>query len=100
MYVCIWIYVALSGSYIGCALRVQNMFQNVEGAQHDAIIALFLDPSNRDVVSLMARLYPGKSIREIMSSLEAVRFKKELDKLTAYRKPKKQSQKLVASVFP
>lgn len=69
------------------------MFQNVEGAQHDAIMALFLDQSNRDVISLMARLYRGQSIREIMSSLEAVSLKEELDQLMACRKPKLLSQK-------
>lgn len=70
-----------------------NVFQNVEGAQRDAIMALFLDQSNKDVISLMARLYRGQSIREIMSSLEAVSLKEELDQLMACRKPKLLSQK-------
>ena len=48
----------------------------MSGARGDLMMGLLLDPSNEDVISILARLYPGKSVGDVLNSraAEAAKF--------------------------
>lgn len=41
------------------------------GARGDLLMGLLLDPNNEDVISILSRLFPGKSVGDILSSRAA-----------------------------
>ena len=45
-----------------------NSLQDYEGAKYDVTCCLFLEPSNRSIMSLFSRLYPEKSVEDVLQS--------------------------------
>lgn len=43
-------------------------FQDLEGARHDVLVSLYLDPENKEIVSIFSRLFPGRAITDVMKS--------------------------------
>lgn len=41
------------------------------GARGDLLMGLLLDPNNEDVLSILSRLFPGKSVGDVLSSRAA-----------------------------
>ncbi|XP_046871578.1 tetratricopeptide repeat protein 16 [Hypomesus transpacificus] len=48
--------------------KAQQKVPNMEGAKHDAICTLILDPTNDQVVPLLLSLFPGCSVSDVLSS--------------------------------
>nr|KAG5693403.1 hypothetical protein BaRGS_009876 [Batillaria attramentaria] len=44
------------------------MYKNLAGARQDLLLGLLLDPTNEDVLSILARLFPGKSVADVINS--------------------------------
>ena len=42
--------------------------QDHEGARSDVLISLYLDPNNNEVISIFSRLFPGRTINDVMNS--------------------------------
>lgn len=40
----------------------------MDGARYDVLVSLYLDPENKEVVSIFSRLFPGRSITDVMKS--------------------------------
>ncbi|KAK3088668.1 hypothetical protein FSP39_022127 [Pinctada imbricata] len=59
------------GQYYITRSRARYMLENVHGARMDLIIGLLLDPQNEDVISILSRLFPGKSIGDVINSRAA-----------------------------
>ena len=38
------------------------------GARQDLLLGLLLDPTNEDILSILARLFPGKSVADVVNS--------------------------------
>ena len=45
-----------------------SFHQNMGGARSDLLLGLLLDPTNEDILSILARLFPGKSVADVISS--------------------------------
>lgn len=62
----------LAGAYIKrlrCSLLVYSLFfQDLDGARHDVLVSLYLDPENKEIVSIFSRLFPGRAITDVMKS--------------------------------
>jgi hypothetical protein len=39
----------------------------MQGARQDLIMGLLLDPTNDEVVSILSRLFPGKSVGDVIN---------------------------------
>ncbi|XP_077986778.1 uncharacterized protein LOC144441122 [Glandiceps talaboti] len=48
--------------------KVRFMMENHGGARQDLLMALHLDPTNDDLMSLLPRLFPGKGVGDVMKS--------------------------------
>jgi len=55
---------------VQCSLFVFlfTFFQDLDGARHDVLVSLYLDPENKEIVSIFSRLFPGRSITDVMKS--------------------------------
>ena len=51
------------------------------GARQDLLMGLLLDPTNEDVISILSRLFPGKSISDVVNSRAADTAKVALKQL-------------------
>ena len=40
----------------------------MDGARHDVLVSLYLDPENKEIVSIFSRLFPGRAITDVMKS--------------------------------
>lgn len=60
------------GQYYMSRSRTRYMLENVTAARQDLVLGLLLDPTNDDVLSIVARLFPGKSVADIINSPIAV----------------------------
>jgi len=40
----------------------------MQGARQDLIMGLLLDPTNDEVLSILSRLFPGKSVGDVINS--------------------------------
>lgn len=56
------------GQYYISRSRARYMLENLVGARQDLLMGLLLDPTNEDVLSILARLFPGKSVADVISS--------------------------------
>lgn len=43
-------------------------FQDSDGARQDVLVSLYLDPANKEIVSIFSRLFPGRAITDVMKS--------------------------------
>ncbi|KAH9499692.1 Tetratricopeptide repeat protein 16 [Bulinus truncatus] len=67
------------GQFYVSRSRVRLLLENVTGSKEDLLLGLLLDPTNDDIISIMSRLFPGKSISDVNTSSEA---QKALSKLS------------------
>lgn len=44
------------------------LLQDMDGARHDVLVSLYLDPENKEIVSIFSRLFPGRAITDVMKS--------------------------------
>ncbi|XP_067939514.1 tetratricopeptide repeat protein 16-like [Watersipora subatra] len=58
--------------------RARYMLENQGGARTDILTAMHLNPDQENTISLTSRLFPGKSIDEIMSSKPSQAIKQTL----------------------
>lgn len=56
------------GAYYLSRARARYMIEDLDGARYDVLISLSLDPENKEVVSIFSRLFPGRSITDVMKS--------------------------------
>ena len=42
--------------------------QDLEGARYDVLTSMYLDPDNREVISIFSRLFPGRATTDVMKS--------------------------------
>lgn len=56
------------GQYYVSRCRVRQLMENLSGARQDILMALHLQPGHPEVTSLMGRLYPGKSVQDVIHS--------------------------------
>lgn len=61
--------------------------QNSTGARQDLILGLLLDPTNEDVISILSRLFPGKSVADVINSPVADAARYTLENLVATASP-------------
>ncbi|XP_056011713.1 tetratricopeptide repeat protein 16-like isoform X2 [Ostrea edulis] len=59
------------GQYYITRSRCRYMLENIHSARLDLIMGLLLDPTNEDVISILSRLFPGKSIGDVVNSRAA-----------------------------
>ena len=71
---CLYVY----RTYVQYVLCVLCITQDVPGAQQDVIFALLLDSDNQDSQSILARVFPGQSVHEILKSRRALQQKEQL----------------------
>lgn len=55
--------------------------QNLTGARQDLLLGLLLDPFSEDILSILARLFPGKSVADVVSSPAATVAKNTIQQL-------------------
>ena len=63
------------------------LLQNETAARQDIIFALHLDPSNPETLSLMARLFPGKSVKDVLQSRMALQVESAVKHLARTAAP-------------
>ncbi|KAI8517851.1 Tetratricopeptide repeat protein 16 [Branchiostoma belcheri] len=61
--------------------RARYMMENIRGAREDILMSLHLDPSSDEILSILSRLFPGKSVGEVMKSKAAKAAKLTLDQM-------------------
>ncbi|XP_021341752.1 tetratricopeptide repeat protein 16-like, partial [Mizuhopecten yessoensis] len=59
------------GQYYISRARARYMLESMVGARQDLLMGLLLDPSNEDVISILSRLFPGKSVADVINSRAA-----------------------------
>ncbi|XP_060590899.1 tetratricopeptide repeat protein 16-like isoform X2 [Ruditapes philippinarum] len=59
------------GQYYISRARARYMLENMTGARGDLLMGLLLDPNNEDVISILSRLFPGKSVGDVLASRAA-----------------------------
>ncbi|KAJ7378083.1 Tetratricopeptide repeat protein 16 [Desmophyllum pertusum] len=56
------------GAYYLSRARARYMLEDLDGARHDVLVSLYLDPENKEIVSIFSRLFPGRAITDVMKS--------------------------------
>ncbi|XP_076802726.1 tetratricopeptide repeat protein 16-like isoform X2 [Clavelina lepadiformis] len=51
--------------------RSYYMMQDVDASRKDILISLHLDPNNEEIIPLVSRLFPGRSVNEVLKSKAA-----------------------------
>ncbi|XP_078484235.1 tetratricopeptide repeat protein 16-like [Ciona intestinalis] len=51
--------------------RSNYMMQDVDAARNDIMYSLHLDPNNEEIIPLLSRLFPGRSVKEVLMSNSA-----------------------------
>lgn len=59
------------GQYYISRSRARYMQENITSARGDLLMGLLLDPDNEDVISILSRLFPGKSVGDVLNSRAA-----------------------------
>ncbi|XP_013077353.2 tetratricopeptide repeat protein 16-like isoform X1 [Biomphalaria glabrata] len=59
------------GQFYISRARVRLLMEDVSGAKEDILLGLLLDPTNDEIISIMTRLFPGKSVGDVRSSPDA-----------------------------
>ncbi|XP_046845454.1 tetratricopeptide repeat protein 16-like [Xenia sp. Carnegie-2017] len=58
--------------YYTSRARARYMLEDYEGAKYDVTCCLSLEPSNRSVMSLFSRLFPQKSVQDVLESANGI----------------------------
>jgi hypothetical protein len=66
---------------------VYVVIQNLSAARQDIIIALLLDPTNPELMPILTRLFPGKSVKDILQSKASALAHKALENLVITASP-------------
>ena len=61
--------------------------QNISGARQDLLMAMHRDPSSDEITSLMARLFPGKTVKDVLRSDAAAGVRQAFENLTILSSP-------------
>ncbi|PVD22140.1 hypothetical protein C0Q70_17945 [Pomacea canaliculata] len=69
------------GQYYISRSRARYMLGNLTGARQDLLLGLLLDPFSEDILSILARLFPGKSVADVVSSPAATVAKNTIQQL-------------------
>lgn len=77
------------GQYYISRSRARYMMENTQGARDDLLIGLILAPTNEDVLSIVSRLFPGKSVADVINSPAARAAQVKLNHLVATNQPVK-----------
>ena len=64
-----------------------SSFQSSNGARSDILFALLLDPHNEELMSLLSRLFPGKSVKDVLESRAAQSARLALQNATVTAAP-------------
>ncbi|XP_022085210.1 uncharacterized protein LOC110976332 [Acanthaster planci] len=75
------------GSFYIYRAKVRYMLENHPGARHDLLVTLHLEPNNEEILSLLPRLFPGKTIAEIMRSKAGRQAKAEVENAVVTASP-------------
>ncbi len=59
----------------------------MSAARQDILMALHLDPHNAECISILSRLYPGKSIKDVLQSRPSMAARDALDNLVTMAHP-------------
>ena len=59
----------------------------MSGARQDVLMALHLDPGNEEILSVLARLFPGKSVKDVLHSRAAAAARTALNNLVVTASP-------------
>ncbi|XP_074655827.1 uncharacterized protein LOC141909320 [Tubulanus polymorphus] len=59
------------GHYYVSRCRARYVLENHNAAREDILYALLLDSQNEEIMSVLSRLFPGKSVRDIITSQAA-----------------------------
>ncbi|XP_070531756.1 uncharacterized protein [Ptychodera flava] len=69
--------------------KVRYMMENHGGARQDLLLALHVDPSNDELMSLLPRLFPGKGVGDVMRSKAARAAKLAIENAVVMASPVK-----------
>ena len=58
--------------------RALYMLEEVGGARNDILVALHMDPENEEMIPLLSRLFPGRTVSEVLRSKVAEGVRKQL----------------------
>ncbi|XP_041368202.1 tetratricopeptide repeat protein 16-like [Gigantopelta aegis] len=75
------------GQFYISRARTRYMMENSDGARQDLVMGLLLDPSNEDIVSILSRLFPGKSVADVIDSPAAAGAQRALHNLVSTVSP-------------
>ena len=62
-------------------------YQNMSGARQDVLMALLLDPTNDEMMSMLSRMFPGKTVKDVLHSRAANQAKEALANLVVTASP-------------
>ncbi|GFR68898.1 tetratricopeptide repeat protein 16 [Elysia marginata] len=77
------------GQYYISRSRARYMMEDSAGARDDLLIGLILAPTNEDVLSIVSRLFPGKSVADVINSPAARAAQLKLNHLVSTNQPVK-----------
>ncbi|XP_064649885.1 tetratricopeptide repeat protein 16-like isoform X2 [Lineus longissimus] len=75
------------GHYYLSRARTRYMLESSNGARSDILFALLLDPHSEELMSLLSRLFPGKSVKDILESRAAQAARLALSNVTVTASP-------------
>ncbi|CAH1785513.1 unnamed protein product [Owenia fusiformis] len=75
------------GRYYVSRARARYMMENGSGARDDILLALHLDPDNKEIFGIMSRLYPGKTTSDVIRSPAAEKARRQLQNLVTTASP-------------
>ena len=61
--------------------------QNMSGARQDVLMALLLDPTNDEMMAILSRMFPGKTVKDVLHSRAAHHAKEALTNLVVTASP-------------
>ncbi|KAK3728661.1 hypothetical protein RRG08_041846 [Elysia crispata] len=77
------------GQYYISRSRSRYMMEDTAGARDDLLMGLILAPTNEDVLSIVSRLFPGKSVADVINSPAARAAQMKLNHLVSTNQPVK-----------
>ena len=63
--------------------------QSTAAARQDLLLAILMNPSHPEIMSLLTRLFPGKSLKDVLASPAAAKAKQAMQNLVATASPVK-----------
>lgn len=75
------------GQYYVSRARVRQVMENMSGARQDVLMALLLDPTNDEMMAILSRMFPGKTVKDVLHSRAAHHAKEALTNLVVTASP-------------